>query len=281
MVDELPQPGAVPGRHGSRARRARRRERQPPDLDGVELPRVPRARPAGRAAMQTGVGESTLAGDGGLKWVGTYHAMLASPLTPVDVVGGHLLDVDRPPRCRAAWLFLAGDGAVRRRRVAVAAVLAVPAAVLTGLAFAAPMTALRGVARERAARSRPSSGSCVIPMFLFSGTFFPVEQLPAVLALDRLRHPAVARRRRCAGAWPSAPSARWRPLGHVAVLCAFAGVGLALAFALLPAEAHALMAARSASTSAWCPCRAAGAVRRAPRACASSSATPGLPARSG
>ena len=57
-------------------------------------------------------------------------------------------------------------------------VLAVPAALLTGMAFAAPITAY-------AATLDNDSGFAavqrflIIPMFLFSGTFFPVSQLPA------------------------------------------------------------------------------------------------------
>jgi lipooligosaccharide transport system permease protein len=59
-------------------------------------------------------------------------------------------------------------------------VLALPAALLTGLAFAAPVTAL-------AVRLQNDSGFAglqrflVLPVFLFSGTFFPVGQLPTVL----------------------------------------------------------------------------------------------------
>ena len=66
-------------------------------------------------------------------------------------------------------LFGAADGPL--------VLLAVPAALLTGLAFAAPITAFSG-------RLENDSGFAalqrflIIPMFLFSGTFFPVSQLP-------------------------------------------------------------------------------------------------------
>ena len=35
-----------------------------------------------------------------------------------------------------------------------------------------------------------------MPLFLFSGTFFPISQLPALVAVDRPGDAAVARRRR-------------------------------------------------------------------------------------
>jgi lipooligosaccharide transport system permease protein len=60
------------------------------------------------------------------------------------------------------------------------ALLAIPAAVLTGLAFSAPIMAY--------AATRKSGGSfnglfrfVITPLFLFSGVFFPVSRLPVRL----------------------------------------------------------------------------------------------------
>ena len=58
------------------------------------------------------------------------------------------------------------------------ALLGVPSAVLTGLAFAVPIAALVGVADED--MFNPLFRFGITPMFLFSGTFFPVTQLPRV-----------------------------------------------------------------------------------------------------
>ena len=60
------------------------------------------------------------------------------------------------------------------------AVLALPVGVLTGLAFAAPIAAFA------AAQQNDTGFSTIyrfglIPLFLFSGTFFPVAQLPGWL----------------------------------------------------------------------------------------------------
>lgn len=60
------------------------------------------------------------------------------------------------------------------------AVLALPAAMLTGMAFATPISTF-------AARQHNDMGFVaiyrfgLIPLFLFSGTFFPVSQLPGWL----------------------------------------------------------------------------------------------------
>jgi lipooligosaccharide transport system permease protein len=57
------------------------------------------------------------------------------------------------------------------------AVLAWPAAILTGLAFGMPMAAW--TASRRDPTSFPNIFRFVItPLFLFSGTFFPIERLP-------------------------------------------------------------------------------------------------------
>ena len=74
------------------------------------------------------------------------------------------------------------------------AILAWPAAILTGIAFGMPMAAWT------ASRKTEQSFAFVFrfiitPLFLFSGTFFPIEQLPDVLRVDRLVHAALPRRR--------------------------------------------------------------------------------------
>jgi lipooligosaccharide transport system permease protein len=55
--------------------------------------------------------------------------------------------------------------------------LAVPAAVLTGMAFAVP-TAAYAATRDGDAAFAAIFRFLIMPMFLFSGTFFPVTQLP-------------------------------------------------------------------------------------------------------
>jgi lipooligosaccharide transport system permease protein len=59
-------------------------------------------------------------------------------------------------------------------------VVMVPIAVLTGLAFALPISAF--TATQRTDQAFPVINRFVIiPLFIFSGTFFPIDQLPAFL----------------------------------------------------------------------------------------------------
>ena len=66
-----------------------------------------------RRAMQTGVGESTYPVMGAIKWVKTYHAMLADAARRADVLVGHLLYIGAPDPARLGDLP-GRDGGVRR-----------------------------------------------------------------------------------------------------------------------------------------------------------------------
>jgi lipooligosaccharide transport system permease protein len=129
-------------------------------------------------AMQTGVGESTYPVMGAIKWIRTYHAMLATPLGVLDVLVGHLLFIAVRVLFGSA-VFLAVMtlfGAVR----SPLALLAVPAAALTGMAFAAPIAAFSATTNNDAGFAALFR-FVVTPLFLFGGVFFPVSQLPPVL----------------------------------------------------------------------------------------------------
>jgi lipooligosaccharide transport system permease protein len=128
------------------------------------------------AAMQNASFESTYPVLGAIKWDKTYEAVLATPAGVRDILVGHLLYVAFRVGTSAA-LFL-GVLVLFGAAASPLVVLALPAALLTGLAFAAPITAF-------AARVDNDTGFAalqrflILPMFLFSGTFFPVSQLPA------------------------------------------------------------------------------------------------------
>ena len=113
-----------------------------------------------------------------LRYAKLYDAVLATPARVGDVLTGHLLYVTvRVTTSVTLFLVvLTLVGAAHRPLV----VLALPAAVLTGLAFAAPVTAL-AVRMENDSGFAGLQRFLVLPVFLFSGTFFPVSQLPAVL----------------------------------------------------------------------------------------------------
>ncbi|HEY5488566.1 MAG TPA: ABC transporter permease [Candidatus Limnocylindrales bacterium] len=132
----------------------------------------------GAALMQTAAGESMFPILGGLQWNRIYHAMYATPIRPRDIALGNIVWIAiRLTLVGTVFAFVTlAFGAVRSPLV----VLAVPAAVLTGLAFATPIVAFAATQR------RPDVFSTIFrfgitPLFLLSGTFFPIETLPTWL----------------------------------------------------------------------------------------------------
>jgi lipooligosaccharide transport system permease protein len=130
------------------------------------------------AAMQGAIGESTYPVLASVKWLKTYQAATATPLRPADILNGHLLFTAMRLAMNSAvfLIVMAAFGAVRSAWV----VAALPAAVLTGLAFAAPIEAF-AITRTKDSSFAVLFRFVMIPLFLFSGTFFPVTQLPAVI----------------------------------------------------------------------------------------------------
>ncbi|HLN05165.1 MAG TPA: ABC transporter permease [Acidimicrobiales bacterium] len=126
-------------------------------------------------AMQIGANESTFPVMAGIKWLKTYLAMLATPLEVTDVLYGHLLWITTRVAV-ASGVFLAVMAAFHTVP-SVWAVAAFPAAVLTGAAFAAPVMAFSAT-RETDQSFIVLYRFGVVPLFLFSGTFFPIAQLP-------------------------------------------------------------------------------------------------------
>jgi lipooligosaccharide transport system permease protein len=131
------------------------------------------------AVLQTAEGEATWPVMGAIKWQRTYLGMLATPLTVTDVMLGHLafLTVRCIMTAAAFTVVTALFGLVQSP---AGALLAMLAGVLVGIAVAAP------VAAYSATQSRETGFILlyrfgVVPMFLFSGTFFPISQLPAPL----------------------------------------------------------------------------------------------------
>ena len=132
------------------------------------------------AAMQTAAAESSWPVMGAIKWTRTYYAMTATPLTERDVLIGHqLFVVTRVLTASAAYLLVVAlFGAVS----SWLALLAVPVAVVIGTSFSMPMAAFAAT-RESEATFPPIFRFVIVPMFLFSGTFFPVEQMPLAFEL--------------------------------------------------------------------------------------------------
>ncbi len=128
-------------------------------------------------AMQIAAQESTYPVLGAIKWIRTYLAMLATPLRVVDLLVGHLLWITIRVTLTVLMFLAVMElfGAGHHWTV----LLALPAAVLTGMAFSVPIVAFSATLEGDAAFAAIFR-FVIMPMFLFSGTFFPVSQLPTV-----------------------------------------------------------------------------------------------------
>lgn len=177
--------------------------------------------------MQTGSFEATFPILGGLQWNRIFHAMVATPLRARDVAIGNLIWI-------ALRLTLVGTifgivivafGASRTAMI----VLAVPVAVLTGIAFAAPIMAFTATQRTPD-RFATIFRFGITPLFLFSGTFFPIESLPReiqpVAWLSPLWHGVAVCRGLMLGTIGDEPLLA---IVHVAILLLIATVGALLA----------------------------------------------------
>jgi lipooligosaccharide transport system permease protein len=129
-------------------------------------------------AMQIGANESMYPIMGAIKWIRTYFAMLATPLSVTDVLLGTITWIAvRLTIVSSIYLAVIAAFGVAQSPLTL---LALPAAVLTGLAFSTPIAAFSATCTNDTYFSAIYRFG-VIPLFLFSGTFFPITQLPAWL----------------------------------------------------------------------------------------------------
>jgi lipooligosaccharide transport system permease protein len=129
-------------------------------------------------AMQGGAGDGAFPVMAGIKWRNDYHGMITTPISPGDIVIGRALW--GTIRLTFMMVVFAGIATIFGALELGPALLAVAPAVLTGLAFQAGVTAFT-VTRENDTSLSTLFRFGIIPLFLFSGTFFPISQLPDVL----------------------------------------------------------------------------------------------------
>ena len=181
------------------------------------------------SAMQSAVAETTWPIMDQLRWRRHFEAVIATPVRPVEVVLGTLSYLAlRLTSMGVVFLVVA---AVLATVPSWWAVLAVPASVLTGLAFAAPTLAFSAALRDEGGYNVLFRVG-IVPMFLFSGTFFPIRLLPdgllPVACLTPLWHGVELCRSLTLGRLDA-----WATLGHVGYLCAWVVGGTAAAGWLL------------------------------------------------
>jgi lipooligosaccharide transport system permease protein len=175
-------------------------------------------------SMQIGTNDMMYPVLGAIKWMRTYLAMLAGPLSVYDVLIGHLAWVaTRIAIVVSIYLaVMAAFGTI----FSFWAVLALPVAVLTGMAFGAPMAAFAATLDKDSGFSTLYR-FVIIPLFLFSGIFFPISQLPLVLQVVAYVSPLFHGVSLCRDLTLGTVHL-WPDLGHAAYLCLWVGVGYAV-----------------------------------------------------
>ncbi len=127
------------------------------------------------AAMQVSGFESTYPVLGKMMWFRNYEAITATPMRVSDLVLGELAWMAlRLTTIATAFVLVMTVFGIPRSPLVI---LAIPAAVLTGLAFAAPIMAYAATLK-RANTFNVLFRFVITPLFLFSGVFFPVSRLP-------------------------------------------------------------------------------------------------------
>lgn len=152
------------------------------------------------SAMQTAIAESVWPVRVGIKWRKNYWALISTPITTTDLLTGLMIWIT------IRLIFVSAAFAVIIRLFGAvslgAGLAAMPAAVLTGTAFASPMVALAAWFKEDAPLIAVFR-FIIIPLFLFSGAFFPISQLPEYLQALAVASPV----------WHGVELCRWIAIG--------------------------------------------------------------------
>lgn len=129
-------------------------------------------------AMQNGAGDGSFPVMAGIKWRKNFHATITTPLGAEDIVWGRL--IWGVARLTFVLVVFAVISVLFGALDLVPALLAIPPSVLTGVAFTTVITAWTLTQEDDRSLSTLFRFG-IVPLFLFSGTFFPISQLPGWL----------------------------------------------------------------------------------------------------
>ena len=128
------------------------------------------------AAVMTAANEFTFPVMAGFKWRRTYYGPHATPLTPEQIAAGHIMAVTLRLLVQSAIYFAAV--AVFGASSGSWAWAGILVATLAGLSFGLPLMAYSASITEDKGQFALVMRLVVMPLFLFSGTFFPLDTLP-------------------------------------------------------------------------------------------------------
>lgn len=131
------------------------------------------------AAMTIAANETTYPVLMGFKWNPTFFGMNAAPLTGGQIVNGIMLAILARMIMTVTIYFgvILAFGAVP----SAWGVLAIGSAVLTGMAIGLVLSSYTSTIKDDRGQMAMIQRFGIMPLFLFSGTFFPLEQLPVYL----------------------------------------------------------------------------------------------------
>lgn len=131
------------------------------------------------AAMTIAANETTYPVLMGFKWNPTFFGMNAAPITGGQIVNGIMLAILARMIVTVTIYFgvILAFGAVP----SPGGVLAIAAAVLTGMAIGLVLSSYTSTIKDDRGQMAMIQRFGIMPLFLFSGTFFPLEQLPVYL----------------------------------------------------------------------------------------------------
>jgi lipooligosaccharide transport system permease protein len=130
------------------------------------------------SAMQMGFGSGGFGAFRAAAASGSYRSASATPMSPTDIMVGSLIFVGFRLALLSTGFFLVQ--ALLGAAPSVWSVLTIATATLTGLAFATPMAAWAVVAK-RFQSMQTVFRFVVQPLYLLSGTFFPLSTVPTWL----------------------------------------------------------------------------------------------------
>lgn len=115
----------------------------------------------------------------GFKWNPIFFGMNAAPISPQQITNGLIISVVARmlPTVAVYFGFLLAFGAVP----SVTGALAILIATLTGMSIGILVMAYTATITQDKGQLALMMRFIITPMFLFSGTFFPLEQLPIFL----------------------------------------------------------------------------------------------------
>ncbi len=153
-------------------------------------------------ALQSGVSDATYPIlHGGFKYQRVYFAMNATPVTS-DQIARTTLSWIGYKAAFAATSYLAIVACFGGLRSA-SALLCIPVATIGAMAIAAPIAAYSATVKDEGSSFATIFRFIVMPMFLFSGTFYPITSLPEWVRILAWISPL----------WHATELARWVALG--------------------------------------------------------------------